>query len=403
MRVVSKRHQLLFASLMLSLSAGGVRAAQTGSLVEGNTAFALDLYGRLKDQPGNLFFSPYSISTCLAMTYAGARRNTEQQMAEVLHFSRKQDQVHPAFRELRSRLHQAATRTGIELNIANALWAQKGHPFLPGFLGVATDQYEAQIKQADFKTEADSVAREMNQWVAAKTKDKIQNILRPESLDDLTTLVLANAIYFKGTWLKTFDKKATYPQPFHLSRDREVNAPLMSRTDKVQYFDDDALQAVELPYASKELAMLILLPSEIEGCRQLENSINSRSLSGWLARMKTKEVDLLIPKFKAESSFNLGPTLAAMGMRDAFTSDADFSGMDGSRDLFVSLVAHKAWVEVSEEGTEAAAATAVVMTRGIHEAPPRLTFRADHPFIFLIRHVPSGSILFLGRLADPKQ
>ena len=372
----------------------------TESLSEGNTTFAFDLYSRLKEQEGNLFFSPYSISTCLAMTYAGARGDTEKQMASVLHFNQKQELLHSNFGDLQRELNQAGGRKGVELTIANALWTQNGHPFLSVFLKTATDRYQAKVKQADFEKEGDAVAREINQWVAARTKDRIQDILSPSDIDALTTLVLANAIYFKGVWVKTFDKRNTASQPFHLSRARQKDVPLMFRTDKVNYFEDETFQAVELPYAGKELSMVILLPREIEGCSQLEASLNARNLSAWLARMKTTEVDLFIPRFKMESSFKLNTALAAMGMPDAFRRSADFSGMTGSRDLFISLVAHKAWVEVNEEGTEAAAATVVAMTRG---GPSRPTFQADHPFIFLIRHNRSGSILFLGRLADPTQ
>ena len=401
----SRIQPVLLTSLMLALSAGLAWAAGTGALVEGNTAFSFDLYAQLKVKPGNLFFSPYSISTCLAMTYAGARGDTEKQMAEVLHFSQKQDQFHTSFGDLQRQLNQAGLGKGVELSIANALWEQKGLPFLPAFLKIGTSRYDAKLNQADFQTGADSAIREINRWVADKTKGRIQDILSPDSVSDPTRLVLANAVYFKGTWLKTFDKRNTAPRPFYLARGRETVVPLMFHTDRVWYVEDDAFQAVELPYAGNELSMVILLPRQIEGCSELEQSLNARNLANWIKRMMPKEVDLFIPKFKAESSFDLGPILAAMGMRESFAESADFSGMDGTRDLFISRIAHKAWVEVAEEGTEAAAATfAAAMEKSIqHKEPPRLTFRADHPFVFLIRHVPSGSILFIGRLADPTQ
>jgi len=385
------------------LSAGLTPAAEP--LYEGNTTFAFDLYSQLKTKEGNLFFSPYSISTCLALTYAGARGETEKQMATVLHFNQKQDQLHSAFGDLQRQLNQLSNGKGVELSIANALWAQKGHPFLPAFLKIGTSQYDAKLNQVDFETQADSAIREINRWVENKTKDKIQNILAPGSLDNATRLALVNAIYFKGEWVKAFDKKATFPQPFYLTKNRKADVPLMYHTDKVRYMEDNAIQAVELPYKGNELTMVIVLPKEVEGCSQLENSLDLRNLSGWLKAMKSQEVILFVPRFKMESSFELSRELEKMGMRDAFHGNANFSGMDGTTDLFISSVSHKAWVEVSEEGTEAAAATVARFggKSDVKLEPPCPTFRADHPFIFLIRHNRSGSILFLGRLANPGQ
>lgn len=378
-------------------------AAQTQALVEGNTAFALDLYGQLKANPGNLFFSPYSISTALAMTYAGARGETEQQMGKVLHFTKDQRALHAAFGQLQRQLGEAGQQKGLELSIANALWAQKGHPFLPAFLEIAQGAYQANIAQADFKTAADDARAQINHWVAQKTKDRIQEILPPRSLNEATRLVLANAIYFKGAWTKPYDKAGTSTQPFHLSASRQMDVPLMHHLDSVRYMENSDFQAVELPYSDGELAMVILLPRQVNACGQLEDRLTPALLSGALKQMKPQKVKIFLPRFKLESSFKLNDTLAKMGMADAF-GEADFSGLDGTRNLFISGVFHKAWGEVNEEGTEAAAATAVVMgIRGMPQnpPPPPPVFRADHPFVFLIRDTHSGSLLFLGRLADP--
>jgi len=400
--ITSRIQRIPFTILVLALSASFAPATATTSLVEGNTAFSFDLYAQLKGRPGNLFFSPYSISTCLAMTYAGARGDTEKQMAVVLHFRDKQNQLHSSFGDLQRQLIEAGGRKGVELSIANALWAQKGHPFLPDFLKIGTSQYGAKLNQADFKTGADAVIREINRWVADKTRDKIQNILAPGSLDDYTRLVLADAIYFKGAWAKAFEKSSTYPQPFYITQSRNTAVPFMSHTDKIKYTEDDSMQAVELPYQGNEFSMVILLPKEVEGCGRLENSLSARNLPIWLNQMKAQEVNLFLPRFKLESSFELSGELEKLGMRNAFHDRADFSGIDGATNLYISSVSHKAWAEVTEEGTEAAAATVVeVTTLGIHREPPRPTFRADHPFVFLIRHNRSGSILFLGRLVDP--
>jgi len=296
-------------------------------------------------------------------------------------------------------------RKGVELNIANALWAQKGYSFLPDFLEIAKGEYQANVNQADFITGAETARNEINQWVAQNTKDKIQDILPAGSLDELTRLVLANAIYFKGIWAKPFEKAETSSQPFVLSRTSRVNAPLMYHFDEVRYMEDSGFQAVELPYSGGELSMVILLPREVDGCGELEKGLTPALLSRSLKQMKKQRVEILLPRFKLESNFDLNDTLAKMGMLDAFSEKADFSGMDGTRLLFISGVFHKAWGEVNEEGTEAAAATAVVArTRGMAPPPPPCPlFRADHPFIFFIRDTRSGSLLFLGRLADPSR
>lgn len=391
--------------LMLSSifgSAARVQSAQTQALVQGNNAFALQLYGQLRATPGNLFFSPYSISTCLAMTYAGARGETEQQMARVFHFPGEQAQVHSSFGELQRQLGEAA-KEGIELNVANALWAEKEPPLLPAFLQIASGEYQANVNQADFRTSAEAARNQINQWVAQKTKDKIKDILPPGSIDGMTRMVLADAIYFKGTWLKQFEKGETRDQPFHLSSARQVQAPLMHHTDEVRYMEEDAYQAVELPYQGGELSMMVLLPRNVDGCTGLEAYLTPALLARSLSQMKKQKVEIFLPRFKLESKFELQQTLAKMGMPNAFGAAADFSGMDGTRNLFISAVFHKAWGEVNEEGTEAAAATAITIKRSaiIREPAPPPVFRADHPFIFLIRDARSGSLLFLGRLANP--
>jgi serpin B len=398
----------VLTSLLIALGiglAGKAQAAQTKALVEGNTAFALDLYARLSGTPGNLFFSPYSISTCMGMTYAGARGETETQMGRVLRFSKGETGLHSSFGELQRQLNDAEKQKGIQLEIANALWAQAGEPFLPAFLKIAKDDYQANVNRVDFLTSADAATRAINRWVAQKTKDKIQDILPPGSVDPNTRLVLANAIYFKGTWASAFEKAATSTQPFHLSASGQADVRLMDHIADIGYTGNNDFQAVELPYHGDELSMVIMLPRHIDGLGQLENQLSPAFLARLLAQMKKQKVEILLPRFKVESGFKLNDTLAKMGMPDAFGGEADFSGLDGTKNLFISGVYHKAWVEVTEEGTEAAAATAVVMdVKGLREnsPPPPPVFRADHPFIFLIRDTRSGSVLFVGRLADPR-
>jgi serine protease inhibitor len=395
--------------LMLMLSIGSSRtaeaeAARTQALADGNTAFALDLYREFKTTPGNLFFSPYSISTSLAMTWAGARGDTQTQMARVLHFPGQEREVHAPFGEIQRRLNDLGKSQGIELSVANGLWAQEDRHFLPAFLNLARGEYQANISSADFQTKAPAVREEINRWVAQKTRDKIQDILPPGSVNHLTRLVLANAIYFKGQWAHAYAKSETASKPFHLSSAREIVVPLMHRLDSFRYTENSEFQAVELPYKNDQLAMVVLLPRQVDGCGQLESRLDTVLLARSLSELKPQKVEVFLPRFKLESRFDLKQTLAKMGMPDAFGPKADFSGMDGTRLLNISDVFHKAWGEVNEEGTEAAAATAVVVLEKMAVAkppPPPPVFRADHPFLFLIRDTRSGTLLFLGRMVDP--
>jgi serine protease inhibitor len=398
---------LILASALLGTLAQAAQPLPARSLVESNTVFACDLYAQLKSSPGNLFFSPYSISSCLAMTYAGARSNTEKQMAQVLHFGTRpgQDasQVCSAFGALQRQLRSTQQQAGIELNIANALWAQTGHPFLPAFLNTGKSDFQASLGQADFRTGAEAARNQINQWVAGQTRNKITGLLPPGSLNEATRLVLANAIYFKGLWDTPFPKARTSNQAFYVSATHLLKVPLMQHLDQVRYMENAQFQAVELPYRGGELSMVVLLPRQKEGCGNLENQLSAALLSKTRRQMQRQEVSLFLPRFKLEASFALKDTLSQMGMAEAFSPQADFSGMDGARDLFLTDVFHKAWVEVNEEGTEAAAATAIPAASRAAARPQQQppVFRADHPFLFLIRDTRLGSVLFLGRLAAP--
>jgi serpin B len=364
----------------------------------------MDLYARLKTVEGNLFFSPYSISTCLAMTYAGAQGETAAQMAQTLHFDTNQNQLAVSFGELLKQLNNEQEKTGIKLNIANGLWGQKDHPFLPAFLDVARQSYGAKLEQVDFSVHAETARTEINDWVGDKTKGKITDLIQPGVLSPMTRLVLVNAVYFKGSWAKKFDKHNTTNASFSVTPTQKLDVPLMNLTADFKYAEVEGLQLLELPYAGNDLEMVVLLPREIDGLKGMEDMFNEQTLDHWLAQAREQKVAVFLPKFKMAAQFSLAKPLAEMGMTDAFSPSANFSGMDGERDLFISAVVHKAFVDVNEEGTEAAAATAVVV-RSMAVMMPRPTpiFRADHPFIFLIRDTHSGSVLFLGRMVDPTQ
>lgn len=385
---------------IFSLPAAGA-PADVDTLVRDNTAFALGLYGKLAPTEGNLVFSPYSISSALAMTYAGARGNTEKEMAAALHFSIDQSDLHPAFGRLETQLKRAE-RNGIRLRVANALWPQKGHPFLEDFLSLAKQHYGVLITEVDYRNAREPARETINRWVEDKTENRIADLLQPPDLSDLTRLVLVNAIYFKGKWASQFKAGNTKPEPFHVSPDKAVQVPMMTQKVEGRYASLPQMDILELPYVGGGLSMILLLPKQIDGIQEVERELSADSLAKWLGALHEQDVLVFLPRFKATCRFGLNDILSSMGMVDAFSdTKANFAGMDGRPDwLYISAVIHKAFVDVSEEGTEAAAATAVVMTeRSVPARPP--TFRADHPFIFLIQEKRTGSILIAGRLSDP--
>ncbi|UCE99594.1 MAG: serpin family protein [Planctomycetota bacterium] len=368
-------------------------------IVEGNNRFALDLYEKLQKQEGNLFFSPFSISTALAMTYAGARGETEKQMSKLLHFSLSGEKVHSTFGALLKDLNARGEKGGYELTVANALWGQRGYGFLKEFLGLVKTEYGSSLNEVDFAGATEAARQTINDWVKKETRDKIKELIGPGVLDSLTRLVLTNAIYFKGNWAKQFKEEDTQDAPFTLLSGTKVNVPMMNRTGDFNYMETEEFQGLELPYVDNELSMIILLPKEIDGLGGLEKTLTTEKLS----RLSQREVIVSVPKFRMTSKFGLADVLKSMGMKDAFVlSAADFSGMDGTKELFISAVIHKAYVDVNEEGTEAAAATGVKMRLTAVGPREKTVFRADHPFLFLIRDNHSGSILFLGRLMNPK-
>ncbi len=376
--------------------------ADDAAVSAGNTRFALDLYRQLRAAKGNLFFSPYSISTALAMTYVGARGTTQQQMAETLHFMPDGQTLHPAFSSLQSQLKQEQEKGEIELSVANALWIEKNFSLLQTFTSLTGRYYEATLHRVAFTNETEKARRAINSWVEEKTKNKIQELIKPGVLDSLTRLVLTNAIYFKGKWARQFTKDRTQEEQFWMAPGKAVMVPMMNQQDEFGYLEDEMLQALELPYAGDNLSMIVLLPRKADGLPELEAALTAEVLASRLDAIRKREVRVCLPKFTMTSQFELAKTLGAMGMPDAFSEAADFSGMTGGKDLFISAVVHKAFVDVNEEGTEAAAATGVAMRLTAAPAPPPL-FRADHPFIFLVRHNPTGSILFLGRLSRPAE
>ncbi len=376
--------------------------------VAGNTNFAFALYGKLKDDPnvtapkGNLFFSPYSISTALAMTYAGARGNTEKQMAMALHFTLPGPRLYPAFGALQKQLIQEDKSRGYRLLLANALWLQKDETFLKEFLDLNKYYYGAGFSLLDFVNETEKSRQIINSWIEEKTKEKIKELIPRGGVTPEVVLVLTNAVYFKGEWQTKFEKRDTERADFTISAKDKVNVPLMHLKENFKYYEDEKLQVLEMPYKSDELSMLVLLPKETEGLKEIENTLTAETLNVLLPKMKDTKVDVYFPKFKIVwGTFSLNKAFIALGMRDAFNpEEADFSGINGIGHIWISAIFHKAFIEVNEEGTEAAAGTAVVIVKSI-EFP--VVFRVDHPFIFIIKDNRSRSVLFMGRIMNPAE
>ncbi len=375
------------------------------ALINGNKAFAFDLYQELGEKEGNIFYAPYSISLALAMTHAGARGETEQQMADTLHFTLPQNSLHPVFNgldiELNKRGEGASGKDGegFRLNIVNAIWGQNGYSFLPGFLDVLAENYGAGLRSVDFVKEPEESRLTINNWVSDQTEKRIENLIPQGVINELTRLVLTNAIYFNAAWLYPFNENSTADGPFHLLDGDAVTAPMMKKTETFGYAEGDGYQVVELPYDGNELSMVILLP-QTDQFQAFEGALDAQRVSTILASLERRSIALTMPGFEFESEFSLRETLAAMGMPVAFSMGADFSGMTGNHELFIAEVVHKAFVSVDESGTEAAAATAVMMQlTGMPQKPIEVT--VDHPFIFLIRDVKTGSILFIGRVVNP--
>ena len=381
---------------------------ELAGLADGNTAFALDLYQQLASGEGNLFYSPYSISAALAMTYAGAEGNTAQEMAAVFHFLENEDQLHAGFNALDQYLEGLAEQEfpddigdPFQLNIANAIWGQKDFHFEEDFLDTLALNYGAGLQLLDYILAPEESRQTINQWVSDQTKEKIQDLIPEGAIDSDTRLVLSNAIYFKATWLEPFDEYLTEEGIFYGLGGEEITVPMMrlGMDASFPYYQGDGYQAVALPYLGGEVSMLVLIPDE-GSFKEFEAGFSTQVLDQVRAEMAYTPIHLIFPKFEFETEISLARTLAAMGMPEAFSVAADFSGMTGDKDLFISDVFHKAYIGVDEEGTEAAAATAVVMKLTAAPMDP-IQLTVDRPFLFAIQDHQTNSILFMGRVVSP--
>jgi serpin B len=416
---------------------------------QANDAFAVDLYHRLAaESPGkNVFFSPYSLFSALSMTAEGARGETAAQMGQALRYPQelrdtsggnapwKLAPVHAGVAALNARLH--VSKPGHELSVANALWVDKNTPIQKSFYAALEPHYKTTVYGVDFRGNAEQGRQQINKWSSKMTKGRIPEILPPRSLDQYTRMVLTNAIYFKGKWAEPFKKEGTKERDFHLNARTKVRVPTMYQTTKgagygafngdgtafdtpeyesagARYYPGtDGFQMLEMPYKGGELSMVVLLPRSVDGLPAIEKAITAEKLSAWAGKLARRDVETYVPRFRMETSYNMKPVLISLGMSRAFAESAEFEGMlktdNPNEKLHIAKVLHKAFVEANEEGTEAAAVTAVEMAAPLAAAPPPFiqkpfipTFKAEHPFLFLIRDKKTGSILFLGRVVDPR-
>lgn len=372
------------------------------SVVEANNKFAFSLYKKYQTKGDNIFFSPFSLSSALAITYEGARGQTAEEIRSVLYFPQDDLIRRSGYADLYNKINQENKK--YELSTANALWAEQEFKFSDEYFDLINQYYGGKITNLNFKQDPEGSRTIINTWVEKATKDKIKDLIPSGFVTPLTRLILTNAVYFKGQWLEQFDKKETEEQNFNISLDKKVQVEMMKKAGegaKFNYSENEQLQLLELPYDGEELSMLVLLPKEND-LETLEKNLTPEKLLEWEKTLNKQQVDVFLPKFKFETKYFLTEDLKEMGMATAFSENADFSGMTGKKDLVISGVVHQAFVEVNEEGTEAAAATAVDMvTEALLEEPKIPVFLANHPFIFIIQQKDTGNILFMGRVNNP--
>lgn len=371
------------------------------NLVEGNNQFACDMFARLCQKEGNVVFSPYSVSTALGMAYAGARGETATEMARVLHFNLGQERLHPAFARLAADLRKGGKDRPYDLYVANSLWGQTGFPFVADFLRLTEKHYDGGFKQVDFAGKAEEARLAINKWVGEQTKEKIKEILKMGVVNTNTRLVIANALYFKAPWIEPFSKDRTKDAEFEQAPGKKFTVPMMSsELMHANYGVVESCEWLELPYGGDRFSMVLILPRKSENLANLEKSLTPALVQKTIAKLAAAAGSVSLPRFKTIKNCNLAKELNALGMVLAFGDGAaDFSGI--SPDLHIAAVEHQAFISVDEDGTEAAAATAAALIT-ISGELSLFSFRADRPFLFLIRDRQTGTILFQGRIVDPR-
>lgn len=382
----------LTAIIFISLATQG--CAQNAS----RNQFALDFFKHVSiDEKGNIFFSPFSLSAAMGMTYAGARGVSQDQIAKVFHFAPNSEKFHKQQGNMLKRLNSQTD--SVQLNIVNTLWAEKTYPFKGSYSTLMKKAYSAKVRPMDFINKPEESRLTINRDIYRTTNEKIKDLLPLGSLNNLTRLVLTNAIYFKGEWKIKFQKERTSEANFHITPQDVIKCKMMGVKSEFNYYEGSKFQAIELPYAGGNFSMVIILPAANQPLDELSNSLSNNSLDDILKGLTNEEITVSIPKFKLSNGYQLKQLLSEMGMPQPFTDDADFAGMTPSNNLKISDVYHKAFIEVNEQGTEAAAATAVVVT--MKSFVLEKFFTANRPFLFLIKEKSTGTILFMGRIVDP--
>ena len=376
--------------------------AADSRIVPAMNAFTTDSYKQLAHGDGNLILSPFNIGTALSMVLAGARGKTAQEIESVLH-ARYDSTYDAALGELLAGLTKSGNADGNELHTANGLWVQQGFPIEPAFESTLAHNYQAPLDPLDFLRNPEAARSRINRWTEEQTKKKIKDLFPAGSIDASTRMVVTSAIYFYGRWQAPFQSTQTQPAPFTLASGAAVQTDFMNQTASFRYADEPASQILEMRYAGTGIAFDVLLPKASNDLPALEKLLTPENLKGWFGNLSARSVQVSLPKFRVESQFSLTKALSAMGMPDAFTSRADFSGISTKEKLFISEAVHKAFVDVSERGTEAAAATGFALrVAAVRRPEPPVVFRADHPFLFLIRDTNTEAVLFIGRLMNPK-
>jgi len=371
-------------------------------IVKANNSFGLAIYRELCSEKGNHFLSPLSLSIALSMALEGARGETAMAMARTLRLPSETLKRQSGFAEIQKLINQPGRKS--ELRLANAIWIQKDFEILKSYLDVIATIYGGQATNVDFLNQREQARKMINDWTEEKTAGKIKNLIPPGIIDGLTRVILTNAIYFRGLWLLPFNPEFTRPEKFYLPDGQEIEVPMMrflGDRARFPYMENEEVQMLEMLYEGRDISMLIMLPRQ-KTLTALEGKLSAEIIKEWEKNLKEERVDVYLPRFKMETKYFLKEKLKTMGLDLAFSSKADFSGINGRRDLYIQQVIHQAFVEVNEEGTEAAGATGVLIGRTAYVPEKRYVFRADHPFIFMIREKTSGAILFLGRLYDPR-
>lgn len=395
-------------ALAVALTLGGAQAAEPPAntdrdvVTAGANAFGVDLYRDLASKDGaNLFISPTSISTALAMVYAGANGQTAADIAKTMHYDLPADRFHAASGDLLKSMQIKAE--GRRLAVANALWVEKSYVLSPAYLALTEKHYGAGVKKMDFSKPTQAVGT-INKWVSDNTEQKIKNLFSPSDVTAATRLVLTNTVYLKADWADPFKKSATHDAPFHLSGDKSVTAPMMSQQRRYLYAKADGAQMLSIPYQGDELSFVIVLPDAADGLGAIEKTLSPAQVSSWQSALKSGGgalVNLQMPRLKFEAKYPLEEPLTKLGMAKAFSNQADFSGMSPKGDLKIDKVVHQTYLAVDETGTEAAAATGAIMATAAMRPDTPIKFHADHPFLFWIEDKRSGAILFMGRVTDP--